>query len=122
MGKLLGEVHQCTPADTEAVISALAPTAPLAIKAAQNATTVATRIKTVALCSRRLLTPNTKRDQIAGAIDCWGQDTQRDRPQPAPTPRSMQMPHGSWAWVKGDTPAKYGSSCVLLVLPLVDLT
>ena len=35
-----GEARQCTPAGTEAVISALAPTAPPPIKAAQNATTV----------------------------------------------------------------------------------
>ena len=34
-----GEARQCTPAGTEAVISALAPTAPPLIKAAQNATT-----------------------------------------------------------------------------------
>ena len=42
-----GEARQCTPAGTEAVISALAPTAPPPIKAAQNATTVDTRSKTV---------------------------------------------------------------------------
>ena len=35
------------PAGTEVVISALAPTAPPPIKAAQNATTVDTRSKTV---------------------------------------------------------------------------
>ena len=53
-----GEAHQCTPAGTEAVISALAPTAPPPIKAAQNATTVDTRSKTVALCTRRVHFPN----------------------------------------------------------------
>ena len=58
-----GEARQCTPAGTEAVISALAPTAPPPIKAAQNATTVDTRSKTVALCTRRvhLLTPTSQR-------------------------------------------------------------
>ena len=49
-----GEARQCTPAGTETVISALAPTAPPPIKAAQNATTVDTRSKTVALCTRRV--------------------------------------------------------------------
>ena len=41
-----GEARQCTPAGTEALISALAPTAPPPIKAALNATTVDTRSKT----------------------------------------------------------------------------
>ena len=61
-----GEARQCTPAGTEAEISVLAHTAPPPIKAAQNATTVDTRSKTVALCTRRvhlLLTPTTQRDQ-----------------------------------------------------------
>ena len=43
----LGLGNRYTPAGTEAVISALAPTAPPPIKAAQNATTVDTRSKTV---------------------------------------------------------------------------
>ena len=46
MGIPLGESRQCTPAATEAVISASAPTAPPPIKAAQNATTVDTSSKT----------------------------------------------------------------------------
>ena len=41
------KARQCTPAGTEAVISALAPTASLPIKAAQNATTVDTHSKTL---------------------------------------------------------------------------
>ena len=41
-----GEARQCTPAGTEAVISALNPTTPPPIKAAQNTTTVDTRSKT----------------------------------------------------------------------------
>ena len=48
-GILSGEARQCTPAGTKAVISAFAPTAPPPIKAAQNATIVGTRSKTVAL-------------------------------------------------------------------------
>ena len=47
-----GEARQCTPDGTEAVISAFAPTAPLSIKVAQNATTVDTRNKTVSLCTK----------------------------------------------------------------------
>ena len=39
-GVLSGDSRQCTPGSTEAVISALAPTAPPPIKAAQNAITV----------------------------------------------------------------------------------
>ena len=42
-----GEARRCTPAGTEAVMSASAPTAPPPIKAAQNATTVDTHSKTV---------------------------------------------------------------------------
>ena len=88
-----GEARQCTPAGTEAVISALAPTAPPPIKAAQNATTVDTRSKTVALCTRRvhLLTPSSQRDQISQGHKFAGARTHR---QTAPTPCSMQMPHG----------------------------
>ena len=69
-----GEARQCTPTGTEAVISALAPTAPPPIKAAQNATTVDTRSKTVALCTRRvhLLTPTSQRDQISQGISSQG--------------------------------------------------
>ena len=76
-----GEARQCTPAGTEAVISA--PTAPPPIKAAQNATTVDTRGQTVALCTRRvhLLTPTSQRDQISQGHKFAGARTQTDRHQ-----------------------------------------
>ena len=51
MGIPLGEARQCTPAGTEAVISALALTAPPPTKVAQNATTVDTRNKTFGVSS-----------------------------------------------------------------------
>ena len=91
-----GEARQCTP--TEAVISALAPTAPPPIKAAQNATTVDTRSKTIALCTRRvhLLTPTTQRDHILQGHKFVGARTHRQA-----GPNSMQYANASW----GDTPA-----------------
>ena len=93
-----GEARQCTPAGTEAVISALAPTAPPPIKAAQNATTVDTRSKTVALCTRRvhLLTPTSQRDQISQGHKFAGARTHRQTGT-----NSMQYANASW----GDTPA-----------------
>ena len=97
-GITLGEARQCTPAGTEAVIYALAPTAPPPIKAAQNATTVDTRSKTVALCTRRvhLLTPSSQRDQISQGHKFAGAWTHRQTGT-----NSMQYANASCSW--GDT-------------------
>ena len=74
------------------MVKALAPTAPPSIKGAQNATTVDTRSKTVALCTKRvhLLTPTTQRNQISQGHKYKQTGT-----------NSMQHANASW----GDTPA-----------------
>ena len=89
-----GEARQCTPAGTEAVISALALTAPPPIKAAQNSTTVDTRSKTVALCTRGECTSSPQpRKGTRFRRDISSQGPGHTDRQ-APTPCSMQMPQG----------------------------
>ena len=101
-----GEARQCTPAGTEAVISALAPTAPRRRRMPPLWTPAAKPLP----YARVHLTPTTQRDQISQGYKFAGARTCRQTGI-----NSMQYENASWGDpskctpLKGYTPKSQGS-------------